>query len=550
MERREFVKAIGLATAAASLSGIMSEAAFGASASIKPGGSIIVTYKSDPGTLDPAIGYNWQNWPMMRALFSRLVTYTPGTTKLVLDAAESYQLSPDGTEYTFKLRPGLKFSDGTPLSAHDVVYSITRVVDPATASPGQSFFAPIEGYDAMVNGKAKTLSGVKALDDQTVQFKITAPNVVFMQVLAMNFASIVSAKAVAAYAKDVAHHPVGSGPFFMASWTPGNEVVFKKNPHYFVPGVPYLDEVRFQLGIDELTAYFKLLRGEVDLLGDGVPGSQLALVKSNPKYRSMLVKGYPLETSYMTMNTEMKPFDDLRVRRAINMAINKPAIIRVINGRGAPANQVLPPAMPGFDKSYKGYAYDPAAAKKLLAEAGYKDGFTTELYAMNSDPNPRIVQTIQAQLAAIGVTVKLHILSQAEVIAIAGTPGKAPLVWSGGLAWVDDFPDPSDFFGPILGSGSAVKGGWNWAFYKNPKLDKLAAEADGMFKPEQRTARLALYQKIFREVMDDAPWVPVFNQVDYTLHSTKVAGNPGNVFSDPGVYPFTYSRMYSVKAQA
>jgi ABC-type transport system substrate-binding protein len=542
--------AVGLGGAAAALAGALIDPAQAAAMAIKPGGRMIVTYKSDPGTLDPAIGYNWQNWPMMRGLFSRLVTYEPGTTKIVLDAAESYEVSPDGTEYTFKLRPGLKFADSSPLSAEDVVYSINRVVDPATASPGQSFFAPIEGYDMMVAGKAKSLSGVKALDARTVQFKITKPNVVFIQVLAMNFASIVSPKAISAASKDVAHHPMGSGPYVLESWTPGNVVVFKRNPHYFIPGVPYLDEVRFELGIDELTAYFKLLRGEVDLLGDGVPGSQLALVKKNPKYRSMLVIGRPLETSYLTMNTEMKPFNDVRVRRALNMAIDKKAIIQVINGRGSPANQVLPPAMPGYDKDYKGYPYDPSGAKKLLAEAGLKDGFETELYAMNSDPNPRIVQTIQAQLATIGIKVKLHILSQAQVIAIAGTPGKAPLVWSGGLAWVDDFPDPSDFFGPILGSGSAVKGGWNWSFYKNAKLDKMAAEADGMFKAEQKEERLAIYRKIFRAVMDDAPWVPMFNQVDYTLHSKAIAGHPANVFSDPGVYPFTYSRMYSVKVPA
>ncbi|AOU98343.1 peptide ABC transporter substrate-binding protein [Acidihalobacter yilgarnensis] len=548
MQRREFLKALGFAAAATTMSASLTEAAFAASMKIKPGGSMVVTYKSDPGTLDPAIGYNWQNWPMMRALFSRLVTYEPGTTKLVMDAAESYRVSDDGTEYTFKLRPGLKFSDGTPLTAEDVVFSIDRVVDPVTASPGQSFFSPIVGYDERVNGKAKTLSGVTALDTHTVRFKIAKPNVVFLQVLAMNFASIVSPKTVAAYSKDVAHHPVGSGPFHMTSWKPGNEIVFKKNPHYFIPGIPYLDEVRFDLGIDSLTAYFKLLRGEVDLLGDGVPGSQLALVKRNPKYRGMLVEGHPLETSYITLNTEMKPFDDLRVRRAINMAIDKAAIVRAINGRGKPANQILPPGMPGYDTAYKGYAYDLSAAKKLLAEAGHKDGFETEMYAMNSDPNPRIAQAIQAQLAKIGVKVTLHILSQAQVIAIAGTPGKAPMVWSGGLAWVDDFPDPSDFYGPILGSSSAIKGGWNWAFYKNPKLDQLAAKADGMYKADQHNERMALYKKIFSAVMHDAPWVPVFNQVDFTMHSKHIEGRPGNVFADPGVYPFTYSRMFSVKA--
>lgn len=549
MERREFFKAMGFAAAATTMSASFGEEAFAAMMKIKQGGSMVVTYKNDPGTLDPAIGYNWQNWPMMRTLFSRLLTYEPGTTKLMLDAAESYHVSNDGTEYLFKLRPDVKFYDGSPVTAEDVAFSINRVVDPATASPGQSFYSSLAGYDAVVNGKAKEVSGVKVHDAHTISFTLTEPNVVFLQVLAMNFSNIVSKKAVAKYPHDVAHHPFGSGAFYLESWRPGNEIVFKKNPHYFRPGIPYLDEIRFELGIDSLTAYFKLLRGEVDLLGDNIPGSQLAVVRSNPRYKKQLVVGHPLETSYITLNTQMKPFDDVRVRRAINMAIDKEAIVRVINGRGKPTNQVLPPAMPGYDPTYKGYPYDPTKAKQLLADAGYKDGFETELYSMNSDPNPRIVQTVQAQLASIGVKVKLRILSQAQVISIAGTPGKAPMVWSGGLAWVDDFPDPSDFYGPILGSASAVKGGWNWAFYKNPALDKLAADANAMYKPDQHEARLALYRKIFRQVMDEAPWVPVFNEVDYTMHSTNVQGRPGNVFADPGVYPFYYSHIYSVKAQ-
>jgi oligopeptide transport system substrate-binding protein len=511
----------------------------------KHGGSMIVTYQNDVSTLDPAIGYDWQNWPMMRVLFDRLLTYKPGTTVLTTDLAQSYHISSDGKTYTFKLRPGIKFTSGNPLTAEAVKFTIERVVDPKTASPGQGFFHSIKGFHAMVAGKAKHLSGVVVVDPLTVKIELTKPDATLLQVLAMNFADIVDPAAVAKYGKDFARHPVGTGPFMLKEWVPGQKLVFVRNPNYFQKGLPYLDKVVFQVGQDPLVALLRLQRGEVDLLGDGIPPAKFVEVTRSAKWKSQVVVGHPLETSYLTLNTQMKPFDDVRVRKAVNMAINKKQIVRLINGRGHPTNQVLPPGMPGYDKSYQGYSYDPAKAKKLLKEAGYGNGFTTELYVYNTDPNPRIAQAIQANLARVGIKVKLRSLGQAQVIAAGGKAKTAPMVWSGGMAWVDDFPDPSDFYGPILGCGSAVQGGWNWAWYCNKHIDKLAAKADTMTQPGQEAQRLAAWRKVFRGVMADAPWVPVFNETQYTMHSKRVAGAPANAFADPGVFPYNYAHIYA-----
>src|SRR5262249_60392459 len=148
------------------------------------------------------------------------------------------------------------------------------------------------------------------------------------------------------------------------------------------------------------------------------------------------------------------------------------------NTRRVPAPKPPPPAMPAYNKDNKGYAYDPDAAKKLLAEAG-QSAISTELYAMNVDPNPRIAQAIQQDLAAVGIKADIKSLAQAEVIA-AGGNGTAPMVWSGGMAWIDDYPDPSDFYGPILGCAGAAEGGWNWSKYCNQGRDQRAARADAM----------------------------------------------------------------------
>jgi peptide/nickel transport system substrate-binding protein len=247
------------------------------------------------------------------------------------------------------------------------------------------------------------------------------------------------------------------------------------------------------------------------------------------------------------MNVTQPPFDKLQVRQAVNMAINKERVVRIINNRAVPANQPLPPAMPGYDTSYEGYGYDPEKARALLAEAGYPDGFSTELYAMNTDPNPRIAQAIQQDLAQIGINAEIKSLAQATVIE-AGGNGSAPMIWSGGMAWIADFPDPANFYGPILGCGGAVEGGWNWAKYCNEALDERAAKADAMVGEDKAAARLEEWRSIFIDVMKDAPWAPVFNEQRFTMHSDRVGGDDA-LFVDPVHIPVHYDYVYAKDAQ-
>src|SRR5581483_11341310 len=241
-------------------------------------------------------------------------------------------------------------------------------------------------------------------------------------------------------------------------------------------------------------------------------------------------------------------FDKLEVRQAVNMAINKTRIIRIDSNRAVAANQPLPPAMPGYTKDYKGYPYDPAKAKALLAKAGLANGFSTDLYVMNVDPNPRIAQSIQQDLAKIGVKANIKSLDQGTVIAAGGKKDGASMIWSGGMAWIADFPDPSDFYTVILGCAGAVDGGWNWSWYCNKDLDARAAAADAMTDPAKAQERADTWGKVFIDVMKDAPWVPVMNEKAITIHSKKVAG-PNGVFADPIHIPVNYVQVYSTAAQ-
>ena len=518
------------------------------SAQTKQGGEMIVTYKDDVSTLDPAIGYDWQNWSIIKSIFSGLMDYAPGTTELVPDLAESYEISEDGLVYTFKLRDGVKFHNGRELVAGDIKYSIERTVNPETQSPGQGFFASIEGFDAMASGEASELSGIAAPDDDTVVFTLSAPNATFLHILAINFSFAVPKEAIDEHGADFATHPVGTGAFSLAEWTLGQRLVFERNPDYHHAGLPYLDRITFEVGQEPTVALLRLQRGEVDVLGDGIPPAQFEEVMNDPANEGLIVEGGQLHTGYVTMNGNVAPFDNVLVRRAVNMAINKDRVVRIINNRAVPANQPLPPLMPGYDHEYAGYAYDPEGAKALLAEAGLADGFDTELYVMNTDPNPRIAQAIQQDLAAIGIRAELQSLAQSTVIAAGGEPDQAAMIWSGGMAWIADFPDASNFYTAILGCAGAVEGGWNWSWYCNEDLDKRAAEANAMTAASQADARYAAWGAIFTDLMKDAPWAPLFNEKAYIIRSKRIDG-PAGVFADPIHIPINYDAVYSTEVQ-
>ena len=512
----------------------------------KQGGAAIITFNNDLTTLDPQVGYDWQNWSVIKSIFDGLMDYKPGTTELEPDLAESYAVSDDGLTYTFKLRDGVKFHNGRAMTSADVKYSFGRAVNPATQSPGGGYFGMIAGYDDVVGGKATELSGIATPDDKTVVFTLARPDATFLHLMAINFGYIVPKEEVEKAGADWGKTPVGTGAFKFVEWVPGQNIKLERNKDYFRTGVPYFDTLTFEFGQDPTVSILRLKKGEIDIVGDGIPPAQFAEAQADPANKDLIVEGNQLHTGYVTMNVTQPPFDNLKVRQAVNMAINKERIVRLINNRAAPASQALPPTMPGYNADNKGYAYDPEAAKKLLAEADVGE-IATELYAMNVDPNPRIAQAIQQDLAAVGIKVEIRSLAQAEVIA-AGGSGKAPMIWSGGMAWIADFPDPANFYYGILGCAGAVEGGWNWSKYCNADLDARAGNADAMAKDDQKDARIAEWKAIFDDVLKDAPWAPIFNEKRYTFHSARLGGDP-SLYADPIHIPINYDYIFAKDAQ-
>lgn len=508
----------------------------------KPGGDIVITYKDDVATLDPAIGYDWQNWSMIKSLFDGLMDYEPGTTTLRPGLADSYELSDDGLAYTFHLRPGVKFHNGREVTAEDVKYSLDRVTDPKTQSPGAGFFGSIKGYAEAAAGTAQGLAGVTVVDPMTVKIELSRPDATFLHLMALNFASVVPKEAVEASGADFGKQPVGTGAYRLREWVIGQRVVFEKNPDHWRAGLPYLDSITFEIGQEPVVALLRLQNGEVDVPGDGIPPAKFQEVMADPEQAARVVEGGQLHTGYVTMNVTTPPFDKPEVRRAVNMALNKERIVQMINNRAVPASQPLPPSMPGYTADYAGYPHDVEAAKKLMADAGLSDGIDTELYVMNTDPNPRIAQAIQQDLSQIGIRAEIRALAQANVIE-AGGNGSAPMIWSGGMAWIADFPDPSNFYGPILGCAGAEAGGWNWSKYCDANLDAAAAAADAMAGADQAEARLKAWSDVYMKVMEDAAWAPVFNEQRFTMKSPRMGGADA-LYVDPVSIPINYDYVY------
>ena len=507
------------------------------------GGAITVAYQNDIATLDPAIGYDWQNWSIIKSLFSRLLDYEPGTTNLVPDlATEMPKISADGMTFEFNMRDDVKFHNGRLLVADDVKYSIERAVNPKTQSPGAGFFASIEGFDDAAGGKSTNISGITVNSPTSITFKLSRPDATFLHVMAINFASVVPKEDAEKFGPDFGKNPVGSGAFKFTSWALGQKLTIDKNADYYREGLPKLDQINFEVGVDPTVALQRLKNNEVDVLGDSIPAANYIAEKENSDNEGLIIEGGQLQTGYVTLNVKIKPLNNVKVRQAVNHAIDKDRIVQILNGRADAANQPLPPSMPGYDTGYTGFAYDVAKAKALLAEAGLANGFSTELWTSNTDPNPRIAQSIQEDLAKVGIKAAIKSLAQANVIE-AGSSGKAPMVWSGGMAWIADFPDPSNFWGPILGCGGAVPGGWNWSQYCNKTLDAEAVKADAMTDPAKADERQKLWGSVFTKAMDEAPWVPIFNEKRITMKSSRLGGDD-SLYIDPVHIPVNYDHIF------
>ncbi|HLJ67803.1 MAG TPA: ABC transporter substrate-binding protein [Chloroflexota bacterium] len=509
----------------------------GAGVPALPTGTITAAFSSDFSTLDPAIGYDPFSWTGEHEIFDTLVGYTnaPGLTgtHLVPDlAAAMPKISFHGRWYTFQLRHDVRFAPPVNrlVTAADVQYSIERALAKSTNGPmfQSGFFSPLSGTAAFWSGKAKHIRGIHVINRFAIQFRLDSPDLAFLDVLTLPFAAVVPREQVARLGKHWADHVIGTGPYMLQTWQHGRQMILVRNPNYFRRGFPIEPRVVIQFGVDPHLQILRAEKSQLDLPGNEVTGTDyLALRRSS--FRRQLYPVKDIGVWYIAMNMQMAPFKgNLALRRAFNMAIDKGKLFRLLNGRAILMNGILPPTMPGANQHFTYYKYNPAAARAELAKAGYKPGQLSlpMLYISNPDQD-RAADAIQADLANIGVKISLKPVSSDTAYNLVYTPGKSVLTL---FHWGQDYPDPSDFVDPILTCTASN----NAAFYCNSTVDRLAAQA----RADTNTARrFATYRRIERIIMGDAPWVPLWDDIFYDFHGSRVT----NFYVHP-VWPFLYDQ--------
>ena len=502
------------------------------------GGSLTVVFQSEAETLDPAIAWELTGTTIEQSIYQGLLRYKslPGMAGTEMEpcvATEVPQATNDGMTYTFTIRQGVKFHPPVDrqVTAEDVKYSFERMMNLPLA-PATYFYVGVAGAEEFQAGKAKEITGVKVIDDQTVQFNLVEPDPAFLNALTMWFGYIVPKEWVEKWGdKQFARHPLGCGPFIFDHWTPGREVLLKKNPDYWEQGKPYLDELKFQFSMTPSTAFLKLQNGEVDVLGDNIPPAEIPHVMSDPALKKQVASTQLIAATYLTMNTQFEPFDKVEVRKALSWAIDKDKLCKLQSGQAASLWQFYPVGMPGYEEGKKYDGYDPTKAKQMLADAGFPDGFKTAFYSHNVDPFPKIAQSIQADLKKIGVVAEIKLLDRDTFYSLQSTPNKTPMSTS---EWYMDFPDPSDYIIPLVSKSNAVEGGINASFWWDPKIEQMILDARSL----TGEPRYAEYTKMEQIVMENAPYVPLFQPTMTTMCSKSTGGFYLNLvyWFDPASY--------------
>ncbi len=458
----------------------------------------------DPRSLDPALSTDVPTGRAVGYVFDGLVRFTPDA-QVVPGLARAWDVSTDGLTYTFHLRTGVKFHDGRPFTARNVVGTFQRVLDPATKGGRGWPLFPIRGAKEYADGKGTTISGLTAPNDTTVVITLTEPLAIFPKLLAMPVAAIVPDSPAANFGEN----PIGTGPWKFVEWKHDDYLLFAKNPTYF-DGAPKADSLMARIVPEPSTAVAEFESGNVDVLY--VPEGETRNWEQTDEKKAMLLSAPALRMVYIAINTTRGPLADVRVRQALNYATDSKSILDgIVSGRGNLSAGVIPPALPGGDSTRRGYTRDVAKAKQLLAAAGYPNGIDIELWSSQTPPFPRISQAVQANLLEAGVRVKL-VQRDASSMREAARAGQTDMALKD---WFADYPDAENFLFPLLHSTNKGVGG-NVSFYSNPRYDQLVSNA--------------------RRELDDAKRVAMYVEAD------KLAYNDA-----PMIYLFFYKELYAVQ---
>lgn len=462
---------------------------------------------TNPREYDPATTHGSGD----KRLYSGLVSFDP-RLNLTPDLAETWDVNADGTVYTFHLRPNAVFHDGRPVTAGDFVYSWERALSPALASDtALTYLGDIVGAKEMAAGQADHVSGLRAVDDHTLEVTIDAPKPYFLLKLTYPTAFVVDKKNVES-GSEWYRQPNGTGPYKLIEWTSFQRMVYQANADFYLgtPSIPYV-VVNLYSG-DSQRLYES---GEVDITS--VYSIERFTDPTEPLHNELLT-GVNLCTSYVVFDNTRPPFDDVNVRKAFSMAFNRQQYIDVVmRGHALPAIGLYPPGLPGFNIALQGLPYDPAAARDLLKQSKYGTNLPSIVYTnsgLGSYVSADVAALIQMWEQNLGVTITVENIEPNYYLEsiYSGNHGQ---IFDGG--WCADYPDPENFADVLFHTGSQQNNGG----YSNPALDAILEQAR---TERDVTQRIALYQQAEQMIVDDAPVLFTVHYLSYQLVKPYVKG--------------------------
>jgi dipeptide transport system substrate-binding protein len=478
--------------------------------------TLVYCSEGSPENFYPAINTTGTSFDAGGQIYDRIVDFERGGTTVVPDLAERWDISGDGTVYTFHLRKGVKwqssraFKPTRDFNADDIIFSIERQWKESNpyynvTSSNHSYFNDM--------GMATLLKSVEKVDDYTVRVTLNRPEAPFLSDLAMEYAGIQSKEYADAMMKagtpeKIDQEPIGTGPFYLLQYQKDAVIRYRAFPEYW-GGKAKIDDLIFAITPDAAVRWAKLQKNECQVMPYPNP-ADLDVIRRNPDVQVLEQPG--LNVGYLAYNTTKKPFDDARVRKALNMAINKKAIIDAVYlSTGIAAKNPIPPTMWSYNDDVKDDPFDPAAAKKLLTEAGYPNGFETDLWAMPVqrpyNPNARrIAELMQADLIKIGVKAEIKTFEWGEYRKRLQN-GEHQM---GQLGWTGDNGDPDNFLHTLLGCDASKNDGGNIAKFCYQPFDDLVMKAKTVTDQAERTALYRKAQVVFKE---QAPWFTIAHAV-------------------------------------
>lgn len=491
--------------------------------------TLTVDMAADPVGLDPEAVEDNSAGFVMSTVYDELVEYKPGTTTVGPGLATSWKVTNGGKTYTFQLRHGVTFQDGTPYNAQAQVKVFERLLNPKY--PNYVMNEPnVQSYVPFTFGQPSFVKSYKATGTYTFQVQLTQPFAPFLASLAMVWSAVVSPAAVTKYGwKGILNHPVGTGPYQFVSWQKGNKVVLKAFPHYW-GHPPAIKNLIFQVVPEGSTRVLQVEQGQAQIDAD-VTTQDYQSVLHNSKVKIYTQPGETINGVGMTVN--VKPFNNPLVRQALNYAVDRAALATgLFKGLATPMNSFLPPPIWSWSKSIKGYPYNPARAKALLARAGYPHGFSATLLAYTNprgyDPNPQgLALAVQQYLAKIGVKVSIHNIDFTSYLNTIRSPKNKGMYLDG---WSGDNGDPDDFLYEMFATAMIPVGNTN--HLQDARLDAILNQAR---HAQTQAQRVMLYTEAQNRLDADAPWIMGDYVTQVRLATPNVHGfqlNPAQMFFD------------------